>query len=407
MQLSYVIVSYNRRDTLLRTLEILRRTTPLPDTDWETWVVDNASTDGSPDAVAQRFPGVNLIRREENEGVWARSVAFARCRGRYVVLLDDDSYPTPPPDWQAAGAKSDTVTRSIRHIERNPRCAAVGGRCVLPDGRGEACALPGVMLSGAVCIRRAALDEVGGFRKEFFRKAGEYDLSYRLWQAGWSVERFEDISYNHDKHAAGRSAPLASKMDLRNNLILVERFFPPAYRRAYRRDYLDRYAAFARHEGHQDALSEAVAEARAWAAREREAGRQTLSPAVLETLLSWGQQKKFVGNWALKNNVRRVVIADQSKNLYATYRAARRNGLTVTAVAENHPALAGGTYRGAAVLPDRAALDLRADGVVLSNVNPAQAGPRAEELRRRWAGPLLTLHQPRTLSGRRTPQKVA
>ncbi|MEM6854164.1 MAG: glycosyltransferase [Planctomycetota bacterium] len=387
MDLSYVIVSHNRRETLLRTLGLLEQTTPLPEARWETWVVDNGSTDGTADAVAAAFPRVNLIHRPTNEGVWARSLAFTHCRGRAVILLDDDSYPAEP----------DTVTRSLAHLDAHPDLAAVVGRCVLPNGDLEACALPGVMLSGAVCLRKAALDAVGGFRPEFFRKAGEYDLSFRLWDAGWQVARFEDVVYRHDKHAAGRSAALAFKMDLRNNLILVERFFPPAYRRAYRKDFLQRYAAFATHQGHASAMSEAIAEARDWAERERLAGRQTLSPDTLETVLQWGQQKRRVAEWAERLELRRVVIADHSKNLYATFRAARRSGLTITAIAENHPALAGQTYRGVPVLPDREAMCGRSDGVILSNVNPARVEARTAELRKRWAGPLLTLWRPKTL----------
>ena len=407
MDLSYVIVSYNRRDTLLRTLDILHRTTPLPAESWEVWVVDNASTDGSADAVAERFPQVNLVRRDENEGVWARSIAFGHCRGRYVVLLDDDSYPAPPENWQSTGETSDTITRSIAYLDKHPRVGAVVGACVLPDGTMEACALPGVMISAAVCLRRKALEQVGGFRREFFRKAGEYDLNFRLWQAGWETVRFEDLIYRHDKHTAGRDAAFSFRMDLRNNLILVERFFPPHYRRAYRKDFLDRYAAFAQHAGHEQAMSQAIAEARGWAEREREDGRQTLSPAVLETLMMWGRQQRLISEWALTHQVRRVIIADYSKNLYATWRGVQRSGLEAVAIAENHPAFAGRSYRGVAVMTDREAMDQRPDGIVLSNISPAQVGPRGEALARRFAGPVLTLWQPRTLGRQRISQKVA
>ena len=87
------------------------------------------------------------------------------------------------------------------------------------------------MLSGAVCIRKSVLDPSAGFRREFFRKAGEYDLSFRIWEAGYSVERFEDVVYRHDKVMTGRSSALAHRMDLRNNLILVERYLPARLRR--------------------------------------------------------------------------------------------------------------------------------------------------------------------------------
>lgn len=397
IEVSFVIVSHNRCDRLLRTLDVLRQTTPLPIDKQETWVVDNGSTDGTSDAVAAAFPEVQVIRRADNQGVWARSLAFEHCRGRYVVLLDDDSYPDPTPGV-------DTVRRSIAYLDAHPQSAAVGGRCVLPDGGFEACALPGVMLSGAVCIRRSALEKVGGFRREFFRKAGEYDLSFRLWQAGYRVDRFEDLVYRHDKVTTGRDAAFAFRMDLRNNLILVERFMPRSYRAAYRRDYLQRYAAFARHEGHDEALRMAVAEARTWAERERVAGRQTLSADLCETLFDWGRQARLVADWAAEQRVRRVVIADYHKNLYATYRAAHRCGLEVTVIAENHPALIGRPYRGVPVRPDREALDSRSDGLILSNISPALVERRVEQLQRRWAGPMLTLWAPQTL-GRVRPNR--
>ncbi len=138
MKLSYVIVTFNRREALLRTLGILHRTTPLPLGEWETWVVDNGSTDGSLEAVRQQFPDVHLIARPANEGVWSRSYAFAPARGQYLILLDDDSYPI-----------GDAAAKSIDYLETHPACAAVVGLVVLPDGSFEACAFPAVMLSGA------------------------------------------------------------------------------------------------------------------------------------------------------------------------------------------------------------------------------------------------------------------
>lgn len=388
MLLSIVIVSHNRRDTLLRTLGLLRQNMTLSSADWEIRLVDNGSTDGSAAAVWERFPEVQLLSLPDNQGVGARSLAFADCRGRYITLLDDDSYPTP-------GTR--TLERSIAHLEASPGTAAVTGRCVLPDGKLEACAMPGVMLSCAVTLRKAALEQVGGFRPEFFRKAGEYDLSFRLCAAGWKVERFEDLSFQHEKHLAGRDAALAFRMDLRNNLILVERFLPPDYRRAYRKDFLQRYAALARHNGHDGAVRLAVAEARQWAAQEQKDGRQTLAESPLETQFAWHAQQQAVRQWAARHDVRRVVLADLSKNIYATWRAAQRCGLSITAVSDNHPAFAGLDYRGARIVSDRRSLDQRADGVILSNVNPAQVETRLAELRRRWAGPLLTLFTPRYL----------
>lgn len=362
MQLSYVIVTHNRRTPLLRTLEILHTQTPLPADQWEAWVVDNASTDGSAEAVAQAYPGVNLLINPSNDGVGARSHAFGPAHGRYIVLLDDDSYPV-----------GDAVVRSMEYLDRHPAAGAVTGRVLLPDGKEEACALPGVMLSGAVCIRKAVLDQVGGFAPEFFRKAGEYDLSFRMWQAGHAVERFDDIVYRHDKVTTGRSSALAHRMDLRNNLILAERYLPRGLRRVYRHEWLQRYAALARAAGEHEAITQAIAEARQWARRERDAGRQTLGVPVIERVFQLERQRALIDRWAVDHRVERVVIADYAKNLFAAWSACDALGIEVAAIADPNPAYAGLTYRGTPIVTDAAAARLEADGVILSNVNPARA----------------------------------
>jgi len=384
MKLSYVIVTCNRRGPLLRTLDILRRTTPLPAAEWETWVVDNGSTDGSCQAVREQFPDVHLIERPTNEGVWSRSYAFAPARGQFLILLDDDSYPI-----------GDAAAKSIDYLESHPACAAVVGLVVLPDGSCEACAFPAVMLSGAVCIRKSVLARIGGFRREFFRKAGEYDVSFRIWEGGCSVERFEDIVYRHDKVMSGRSSALAHRMDLRNNLILVERYLPARLRPAYREDWRQRYTALARHAGCGRAVWAGLWQARAWRVREALTGRQTLSPAPLEAIFGLRHQAKAIGEWARELRIRSVVIQDFSKNLFATYQGCRQAGLNVRAIADAHPAFAGMKYRGVPILGPDAALSLEPEGIVVSNVNPAQINRAVEQCKKVFAGPVLRLWGPR------------
>jgi GT2 family glycosyltransferase len=387
MKLSYVIVTHNRREPLLKTLRHLFSTTPLPSDRWEAWVVDNASTDGTETAVREEFPTVRYVARPTNEGVWARSVAFEPARGEFIVLLDDDSYPI-----------ADAVSRSLSYLGAHPTCAAVVGKVVLPDGSEEGCALPTVMLSGAVCIRRSVLLSVGGFRPEFFRKAGEYDLSYRIWQAGFSVDRFEDVVYRHDKVLTGRSKPFAHRMDLRNNLILVERYLPASLRPLYRADVTQRYTALARHDGCARAALQARIEGFLWRFRERWSGRQTLSDDTIEKIYNLQSQSRAVADWAHRHHPQRVVIADFSKNLYATYNACRAANLEISAIADDHPAYRNLTYRGIPVLPVADALTHDPDGIVLSTTNPAQHRPKAAAVRAVYAGPLLTLYHPQYIS---------
>jgi hypothetical protein len=89
MDVSIVIVSWNARDYLvkcLRSIEETRGTLTL-----EVIVVDNASSDGSPEAVAGQFPWVQLIQTGANLG-FARgnNVGIVRSTGRYVYLINSD-----------------------------------------------------------------------------------------------------------------------------------------------------------------------------------------------------------------------------------------------------------------------------------------------------------------------------
>jgi hypothetical protein len=384
---SYVIVTHNRREPLLRTLSILHHRQALAPGSWEAWVVDNGSTDGTVEAVQEAYPNVKIIRRAQNEGVWARSYAFDQARGEYLILLDDDSYPI-----------GDAAGRSIDYLDIHSECAAVVGRVVLADGLLEACAFPTVMLSGAVCLRKSVLAKVGGFRREFFRKAGEYDLSFRIWQAGYSIERFEDVVYRHDKVTGGRSAAFAHRMDLRNNLILVERYLPRRFRRKYRRDWSIRYSALGRHDGCAAAVLRARFEVMLWRWREAMGGRSTLWPQTVEYIFGHQQQANTISRWVKAYDIRKVVIADCAKTLFATYDACRRAKVRIVAVADNHPAYDRMTYRRVPILGDRAAFTLdQADGVVIANINPAQIDAVAERMRQYFDGPILRLWQPRLL----------
>jgi len=159
MKLSYIIVTHNRRESLLKTLAILEKDTRLPRHMWEVFVVDNASTDGTPEAL-KRNRLATVIRLAENEGVPARNYAIRPAQGRFLVFLDDDSYP-----------RDDAIPRSLAYMSRHPKTAALVARVILPNGDAEAPAMPAVTIGGASIIRREVLEKVGGFSREFFRQA--------------------------------------------------------------------------------------------------------------------------------------------------------------------------------------------------------------------------------------------
>jgi len=388
MKLSYVIISHNRRQRLLETLPRLIRRTPLPADQWETIVVDNASADGTAEAVAQQFPKVKLFRNSKNEGMYARNRGIAQSQGQYVITLDDDSYP----------ADSRTIPTALAYMDAKPAVGAVTGRVVLPDGRQEAPALPGVFIGCAVCFRKSILERVGGFRREFFRQAEEYDLSFRIWGAGSRVERREEILFKHAKTAdtINRSAAMVQAMDLRNNLIIAQRFLPGDLRRIYWEDWELRYAALARHSGLRAAARKAMRSAWWWRLRDRVlGGRLPLPPAAIDSIFRFREQSAKIGAWARRENVWRVVLAGFSKNMWATFNGCLSSGLQLRCVADENPAFEGLEYRGLPIVPNRRAFEGGGiDGVVVTNVNAAQVEAQAAAVRRTFRGPILKLVEP-------------
>ncbi len=88
--LSIIIVSFNTCDVLLDCLESVQAKTQ--GISYEVIVVDNASGDGSADAVLQRFPHVRLLRNDVNRGFSsANNQGIRVSTGRWLALLNPDT----------------------------------------------------------------------------------------------------------------------------------------------------------------------------------------------------------------------------------------------------------------------------------------------------------------------------
>ena len=105
---SLVISVWNRRDDLRENLQAIRAQTEAPD---QVVVVDNASTDGTPEMVRAEFPEVQLIEMpHSNYGACETfNIGFASARGDFVGILDDDV--VLPPDF---------VTRMLAEFATEP-----------------------------------------------------------------------------------------------------------------------------------------------------------------------------------------------------------------------------------------------------------------------------------------------
>jgi GT2 family glycosyltransferase len=393
MNVSYLVITYNRREGLLANLQAIYS----GDANADVWVVDNASTDGTGDAIRDSFPRARLIQLDKNLGMPARNVALQQMTSEYVVLLDDDSHPV-----------GDAVEWSVAYMTEHRDVAVVVGRVVLPNDDVEAPAMPAVMLGGASCVRLRALRDVGFFPHDFFRQAEEYDLSARLWHAGHRIVRFEDVIYRHNKSTGpGRASRDVSRLDLKHNLIIAARHLPAPFDEIYWDDFAARYRAIMTANGFAADFDEALSEAERYVFDAHSLRRQRLHDDAFEAMFQHRSQLRRVSQWSEANGVRGVVIADVSKNLYATYQACRRLGLEIAAIIDDRPAFAGTTYRHVPVVASGTFSD-RVDGVVVSNTNPAQINGIANAMIERFGQPNLTLWMPKYVKpSAATPERIA
>jgi N-acetylglucosaminyl-diphospho-decaprenol L-rhamnosyltransferase len=206
-------------------------------------VVDNASTDGSADALRHDFPEIALIRNASNVG-FARgaNLGFAATRGDFVLLLNPDTV-----------VPTGAVAELARRLDVLPRCGACAPRLVTPELTAQRFAYgdeptPFYLLhrvlwrlaardlhdwddptmravgwvSGAcVLLRRQALADAGAFDERFFLYFEDVDLCLRLRDCGWSVLRCGEISVIHVGGASGTHSSRAGAY--RHSLALLYR----------------------------------------------------------------------------------------------------------------------------------------------------------------------------------------
>ncbi len=118
---SVLVVSYNTREMTLDCLRSIVAETHMP---YEVIVVDNASLDGSADAIAAEFPKVHLMAETENHGfAKGNNIAAATARGEYILLLNPDTV-----------VLNGAIDKLVAFARAKPEAKIWGGRTLYGDG---------------------------------------------------------------------------------------------------------------------------------------------------------------------------------------------------------------------------------------------------------------------------------
>ena len=215
MKLSIIIVSWNVKEDLANCLLSIEKN-PASEP-FEIIVVDNASTDGTVEAVKVNFPEVVVIANDKNRGfAAANNQGVEKARGKYIFLLNPDTIVHP-----------DSLDVLVKFMDENSDVGACGPQLLNKDGtiQPSARSFPTFrgalyrhtvfrflrifrkeykrwlmkdfdhdaqkevdqLMGSALLIRKIVIDSIGLMDENFFMYYEEVDLCYRIKQAGWRI----------------------------------------------------------------------------------------------------------------------------------------------------------------------------------------------------------------------------
>jgi GT2 family glycosyltransferase len=237
MDLSIIIVNWNTRELLRQCLGSVYAHPPCGE--YEIWVVDNASKDGSSEMVQELYPQVRLLNNPVNSGfAYANNLALRQAAGKYALLLNADTL-----------VKPNALEALVRFMDDHPESGAAGSRLLNSDGTLQVSCyieptlkneflrmfhLNGLVsgssyrmstwevekarevdiLQGAsLMLRSKTLEHVGLLDEDFFMYSEDYDLCHRIKKAGW---RLYWVPWSEVIHFGGQSTrQVAAEMFLR------------------------------------------------------------------------------------------------------------------------------------------------------------------------------------------------
>lgn len=241
--LSIIVVTWNGKKY---TLECLQSLTSQPSKlSVEIIVIDNGSTDGTPEAIRTEFPDVTLIENHANLGfARANNIGMASSRGKYVCMVNSDVV-----------IPAGCLEKMVEYAESHPKIGVLGPKMLSPDGGVGAsvmrlpsvwntlcCAFgmhtifPGSELLGGFLmdaypydsieevevltgwfwlVPRTALHIVGGLDERFFMYGEDIDWCHRFRDAGWQVVFYPDAGALHYGAASSREAPSRFYVEMR------------------------------------------------------------------------------------------------------------------------------------------------------------------------------------------------
>ena len=252
MDISIIVVSYNTKELLLDCLASIFET--IKEISFEVWVVDNHSTDGTVEAIKERYPRVNIIENKENLGfAAANNQAFRQMNGHYALLLNTDTVLT-----------NGAVKEFYDFMEANPEAGMACGQLLNQDGskQNSIANFPTMLtlfcnetvlrvlipkkfpskrreylspikidscIGACLMARKEAMDDIGFFDERYFFFFEETDWAYRMKLGGWAIYFVPTAKIFHAQGKTIGDSLNSRIMFYRSRYIFFKKWHPHSY----------------------------------------------------------------------------------------------------------------------------------------------------------------------------------
>ncbi len=209
------ILAYNRRDEVRQTLRELEKV-DYPREQLEILVVDNASSDGTGEMIAEEFPDVRVVTLAPNRAVAGWNAGFEAGRGEFFLVLDDDSAPQ-------SGLKE-----AIAFLQSHPSIGILAlkitGGLYTTQMLEDEQEFIGFIGCGAI-IRREVVEAIGGYAPWIYLYAHEWEYGVRCLDAGFDIRYFKGCTVHHRASEVNRSTRRSRVYSTRNELLIIHKYF--------------------------------------------------------------------------------------------------------------------------------------------------------------------------------------
>jgi GT2 family glycosyltransferase len=268
IDISVIILNFNTRDLTQICIQRLKHSI-LGTYSMEIILCDNASLDGTVEAVRKKFSDVIIIENGKNLGFAAgNNPGIKQAKGRYILLLNSDTE-----------VSSDSIAEMITFMDSHEKAGAATCKLVLPNGQMDPACHRGFptpwtsltylikleklfpksklfgeyhqgyknlstvhevdCISGAFfMVRKAVINTVGLLDEDFFMYAEDIDWAYRIKKARWEIWFNPYVSVLHKKKQSGRAHSIKSRR------VTTEIYFHTYNWLFYKKHYAKKYGPF-------------------------------------------------------------------------------------------------------------------------------------------------------------------